>query len=185
MFYTFKIATCEACLINTKILSFPEKKLCILEKIPGMKTSLFYILHLRTKFQSPIGSIIFYFQIRFGPLKKLGNNVWNSPNSIRFLLILCINAFLFFSFVFFLCCQQTACNNNFFHFTVTSEHLRNKTLVKYFVCPTRESSASQLRLTSAENPVRPVRAVRPMTTSVRRRHRVILILNRGSMFAFQ
>ena len=42
-----------------------------------------------------------------------------------------------------------------------------KTLVKYCVCPPRESSASQLCLLSAENLICLMRAVRTMTTSVR------------------
>ena len=44
-----------------------------------------------------------------------------------------------------------------------------KTLVKYCICPPRESSASQLRLLSPENPICPMRAVRTMMTSVRSR----------------
>ena len=39
--------------------------------------------------------------------------------------------------------------------TVTAEHIRNKTHVKYSACPHQESTASQLRLISAENPSLP------------------------------
>ena len=48
-----KIATCEAFLINTKILSFSKKtrKLCIIKKSTNQNI-FFHILHLSSKFQS-------------------------------------------------------------------------------------------------------------------------------------
>ena len=51
---------CEAFLINTKILSFWKKKirkLCIIQKIPRIKTFFFHVLHLSSKIQN-LGSII-------------------------------------------------------------------------------------------------------------------------------
>ena len=52
----YKIATCEAFLINTKILSFKKKKLedyaSYKKKIARIKALFFLILHLSSKFQS-------------------------------------------------------------------------------------------------------------------------------------
>ena len=66
---TFKMATCEAYIINNKIFEL-NKKLCILEKNNTKDKNFFYILHFCIKFQSLRVIIFFFFQNRFVPLRN-------------------------------------------------------------------------------------------------------------------